>query len=479
MTEYDGSTGTVAARYRPEASRADLPDAPPTGTPRPAVPTLPGSDPTTGAGGDGRPARSTGPATGPAPANGSALTRCVAVEPAKFAAAYWGRAALLSRAAELGNPDGFRDLLSPDDADELLSRRGLRTPFLRVARNGQVLPTGQYTGGGGAGAEITDQVLDERVLALYADGATLVLQGLHRTWPPLIDFTRELSRQLGQPLQVNAYLTPPGNQGFATHYDTHDVFVLQVDGHKHWQIHEPVLPDPLERQPWGGRADEVAAVADGPPALDVVLGPGDALYLPRGWLHSARAQDESSLHLTVGVRALTRYAMVEALLELATEDPRLRATLPFGMDVAEVDQVEPELTETVEALRDWLLRADPGEVAARLRARAWPAARPAPIRPLAQAAAISAVHADTRLVPRDGLRWRLTSQPAGGDGSPGRVVLSLFDRTVTFPAQCGPALRAFLSGAAERVGDLPGLDDDADRIVLARRLLREAVAVPV
>ncbi|GAA3762405.1 hypothetical protein GCM10022225_55110 [Plantactinospora mayteni] len=470
MTEYDGSTGTVAQEYRPDASRADLP---PTGVPETVVP----ADPASGAGGDGSLVRPTGTAVRTGPVSRPALARCVAVEPATFAAAYWGRAALLSRAAELGNPDGFRDLLSPADADELLSRRGLRTPFLRAARNGQLLPSGQYAGGGGAGAEITDQVLDERVLALYADGATLVLQGLHRTWPPLIDFTRELSQQLGQPLQVNAYLTPPGNQGFGTHYDTHDVFVLQVDGHKHWQVHEPVLPDPLERQPWGGRADEVAAVADGPPALDVVLGPGDALYLPRGWLHSARAQDESSLHLTVGVRALTRYAMVEALLELAAEDPRLRATLPFRMDVAEVDQVGPELTETVEALRDWLLRADPGAVAARLRARAWPAARPAPIRPLAQAAAIAGVDADTRLAPRDGLRWQLTAQPAGGDG-PGQAVLSLFDRTVTFPAQCAPAVRAFLSGGVHRVGDLPGLDDDSDRIVLARRLLREAVAVP-
>jgi lysine-specific demethylase/histidyl-hydroxylase NO66 len=46
-------------------------------------------------------------------------------------------------------------------------------------------------------------------------------------------------------------------------------------------VHEPALADPLERQAWGGRADEVAATAQGPAALDVVLAPGDALYLPR------------------------------------------------------------------------------------------------------------------------------------------------------------------------------------------------------
>lgn len=392
---------------------------------------------------------------------------------ATFAADHWGRAPLLSRAADLADPARFTDLFSPADADELLSRRGLRTPFLRVAMNGQVLPAARYTGGGGAGAEIGDQVLDEQVLALYAEGATLVLQGLHRLWPPLIDLARELGATLGQPVQVNAYLTPAGNQGFATHYDTHDVFVLQVDGHKRWRIHEPVLPDPLERQPWGGYADEVAAVAEGPPALDVVLAPGDALYLPRGWLHSAQAQESSSLHLTLGVRALTRYTVVEALLELAAADPRLRAGLPFGMDVADSRQVEPELAETVAALRDWLTGVEPAAVAARLRARAWPASRPAPLRPLAQAAAIGAVDADSSIAVRDGLRWRLEK----GDGPADPVRLRLFDRTIDFPRHCAPALRHLLSAGAVRVGDLPGLDD-ADRIVLARRLLREAVAVP-
>ncbi|GIJ20544.1 cupin domain-containing protein [Micromonospora lutea] len=401
----------------------------------------------------------------------AALARCVSVEAEKFAAAHWGRTPLLSRAAELPNPAGFTDLLSPVDADELLSRRGLRTPFLRVAKDGQVLPAARYTGGGGAGAEIDDQVLDEKVLQLYADGATLVLQGLHRTWPALIDFTRDLSLAVGQPLQVNAYLTPPGSQGFATHYDTHDVFVLQVDGRKHWRIHPPVLPDPLERQPWGGRADEVAATAQGPAALDVVLEPGDALYLPRGWLHSAQAQESSSLHLTVGIRALTRYALVEELLGLAAEDQRLRATLPFGTDVADPDAIEPELTETVEALREWLSRAEPAAVAARLRQRAWSASRPAPIRPMAQAAAITALTADSLVVARAGLRWQLATE---GE----RVVLRLFDRTVSLPALCEPAVRALLTGAPIRVGDLPGLDDDADRLTLTRRLLREAALTP-
>ncbi len=400
-----------------------------------------------------------------------ALARIVALEPAKFAAAHWGRAPLLCRADELGGPGGFADLLSPDAVDELLSRRGLRTPFLRVARAGTVLPAAEFTGSGGVGAEIGDQVLDEQALRLYASGATLVLQGLHRIWPSLIEFGRRLGAELRRPVQVNAYLTPPQSQGFSTHYDTHDVFVLQVDGAKRWRIHEPVLPDPLEQQAWGGHADEVAATASGEPALDVLLAPGDALYLPRGWLHSAQAHGVRSLHLTVGVRALTRYALVEELLKLAAGDQRLRATIPFGVDVTDPAAIEPELTETVAALRSWLTDAGPDEVADRMAARDWPASRPEPIGPLAQLDFAAGLGPDDEITVREGLRWRLVE-----DG-PGHVVLRLTGRTLRFPAYCAPALEMALGGGPLRVGDLP-LDDDADRLVLARRLLREALVTP-
>lgn len=406
------------------------------------------------------------------PCDRPALRRCVAVDPATFAARYWGREPLLSRAGQLEatGAKAFDDLLSDEAVDELLSERGLRTPFLRVARAGTVLPSARYTGGGGVGAEIADQVLDDRMVDLLAGGCTLVLQGLHRIWSPLVRLAVDLRADLGQPVQVNAYLTPPGNQGFATHYDTHDVFVLQCAGRKRWRVHPPVLTDPLERQPWGGRADEVAARAEAPAVIDAVLEPGDALYLPRGWLHAAAAEAERSLHLTVGVRAATRYTLVEELLGLAAGEPALRSGVPLGADLTDPEALEPELRATVEALRGWLDGVDAARLAERLRARLWGESRPAPVRPLAQLDAMSRVDAGTRLVPRRGLRWRLVDD--GGH----RARLELADRTVHMPAVCVAAVRALLDGPGMRVGDLPGLDA-ADRLVLARRLLREAVVV--
>jgi bifunctional lysine-specific demethylase and histidyl-hydroxylase NO66 len=399
---------------------------------------------------------------------GSALRRCLSVDPATFAARYWDREALL--ATGVGD---FTDLLNLADVDELLSRRGLRTPFLRIAKQGTLIDPAQFTGGGGVGAEVGDQVRDERLFQLYLGGATLVLQGLHRLWPALIEFAVDLRRDLGTPVQINAYLTPPESQGFATHYDTHAVLVLQVAGRKHWRVHRPVVTDPIERQAWGGHADEVAGTATAEPVIDTVLEPGDALYLPRGWLHAADARAEQSLHLTVGLRAPTRFTLVEALLDLAADEPSLRTGLPMGTDLADREAIGPALADTVKALHSWLDRVGPDEVATRLRPDCWAAGRPAPLAPIAQRVALDALTAESRVTLRRGLPCRLSSDRDGD-----RLVLRLPDREIAFPAPCADAVRRVLAGRPVRVGDLPGLEDDHDRLVLARRLLSEAVVTP-
>jgi ribosomal protein L16 Arg81 hydroxylase len=394
------------------------------------------------------------------------------VEPAEFAAEYWGRRPLHSPADRPGShPDGFTDLLSPAAVDELLSRRGLRTPFIRMARDGRVVDAGRYTRPGGAGALVGDQVADDRVLELFADGHTIVLQGLHRLWPPLVELAGQLTTETGHPVQVNAYVTPASSTGFSAHYDVHDVFVLQVAGTKRWRIHEPVRPDPLRDEPWTDRRDAVTARAAEPPLLETVLGPGDALYLPRGYLHAAEALGEVSIHLTVGVQPVTREAIVQALAELAADDPALRASLPLGVDVGEPAAVAADVTATVQALVRRLQSATPEEVARRLATRLAGSHRPAPLAPLAQAAALARLGPGTVLAPRRHLRhatWHEADE----------LVLLAADRTLRLPVTTAKAVHALLADGPLRVDELPGLGPE-DALALARRLVREGVAVPV
>jgi bifunctional lysine-specific demethylase and histidyl-hydroxylase NO66 len=394
-----------------------------------------------------------------------ALRRCIAGDLDRFAAEHWGARALLSRASDL--PAGFDDLLTLDAVDELLSRRGLRTPFLRIAKDGGVVGDGDFTGGGGVGAEVSDQVQDDKVAGLFAAGHTVVLQGLHRVWPPLIDFATELAAEAGHPVQINAYVTPPDSRGFAAHYDVHDVFVLQVAGEKHWTVHAPVHPDPLRDQPWTEhRAAVESAAREAAPVVDEVLRPGDALYLPRGFLHSATALGGVSAHLTVGLHTLTRYLLVQELAALAGSEPALRAALPLGIDPADPDQLAPHLAQVRELLTDHLGSVTPDALAARIRRRTWSANRPAPVGPLAQAEAARDVRVGDVVRLRSGLKHRVVP------GDPVRLLLP--DRTISLPAATAEALGRLCSGADVVVGDLPVLDE-ADQLVLVRRLLRESV----
>jgi hypothetical protein len=89
----------------------------------------------------------------------------------------------------------------------------------------------EYTRSGTTGSRPVSGMVDPaRVFELFRQGATIVLQGLHRYWEPVTELLRGLELELGHRCQVNAYVTPPGAQGLALHEDPHDVFVLQAFG---------------------------------------------------------------------------------------------------------------------------------------------------------------------------------------------------------------------------------------------------------
>ena len=395
----------------------------------------------------------------------AALPRLIAIPAPDFEREHWGRVPLLTRAAELGQD--FTDLFSLEAVDELVANRAIRTPFVRMANEGDLLAPSRYTSPSGFGAEVSDQLDADKVLAEFAGGATLVLQGLHRTWSPLRDFTRTLVQELGHPAQVNAYVTPASSRGFDPHYDVHDVFVIQVHGEKHWTIHEPAHVDPLRDQPWSDHAEAVAARAQGEPAIDATFAPGDVLYLPRGWIHSATALGGTSIHLTIGVAAMTRWDIVEEIMATLKADPRLRDALPVGVAGLGEASIDDLVAETVRAITASLSENGGGaSVASALQRRLSTSTRPEPVRPIStaeQLATIGAVH------------WR-----AGLEASLQRTETEIRivarSKTVALPLEAADAVEALAAGGSHDAADLPGLDP-ASSLVVARRLVREGILV--
>ncbi len=387
----------------------------------------------------------------------SALSRCTSVSPEAFAAEHWSRTPLLSRAKELPQP--FDDLLSTADVDELVADRALRTPFFRTVREGGGLPS-PVRGINAGGRRLADAVDPEALAAQYAEGATLVLNAVHRMHPPVARFCRELAAELGHATQCNAYLTPGGqHQGFDFHHDTHDVFVLQVSGRKRWIVHEPVLPLPLPPQAQAG-GHLVPEGAE--PLLDVELEAGDALYLPRGYVHAALTTDVDSVHLTIGVLSTTWYDVLSDVAGLAADALAFRQALP-------VQPADLDVPAFLRQAASWLESLPVEQVEEVLRRRLARSVPAEPVRLLATAAAVRDLSAAAAVRPRAGLAVTVRV-----DGE--QVVLTAPGRTIALPAFVEPALRRLLDGPVA-VGELPGLDEES-ALVLCRRMLREGVILP-
>ena len=243
----------------------------------------------------------------------AALARCLdPVDAETFFAEHWERRPLVVPRDERGR---FDDLLSEADVERLVCSTAIRYPAFRLVREGGQLDVCEYTRDVSWRPPFTGTADVPRVLAEWEAGATIVLQALHVNWHPLAVFCRLLEDALGNAVQVNAYYTPRGSQGFAVHHDTHDVLVLQVAGEKQWRLYDPLVELPLKHQRYSQKLG-----GHGPPVDDLVLRSGDTLYLPRGWLHEAETSTLDSLHLTIGITAYTWLdALKEALAQCESE----------------------------------------------------------------------------------------------------------------------------------------------------------------
>jgi hypothetical protein len=380
----------------------------------------------------------------------SALARCVEpVEPDRFLEEYWERRPLLVPRGEDGR---FDDLLSQAEAERLVSSTGLRYPAVRVVKEGEKIPVSAYTetvSWRPTGFTATANV--ERVAAEFERGATIVLQALHLHHLPIAEFCRGLEADLGHAVQTNAYYTPRSAQGLAVHHDTHDVFCLQVAGEKRWLVYEPALELPLKDQRY---AQELGT--PGEPVLQVTLTPGDTLYLPRGWLHEALTSESDSLHLTVGVNVYTWLDAVRAALEDAA-----REEAGFRRAVGDDAELPQELLGLVRE------RLDPERVARRRRARFISSRRPIRSDRFDQLRALRELDAETLVERCESVLFDLEALDDG-------TVLAFEGRRVKFPAHVREEVEA-VAGAEEpfRAADLPGQLNEAGRLVLVRRLVRE------
>jgi bifunctional lysine-specific demethylase and histidyl-hydroxylase NO66 len=386
-----------------------------------------------------------------------ALERCVG-DVRRFAEEHWGRKPLYRPGAD---PRGFQALLELGHVDHLVTETLLRMPSFRLVKEGTPLDPASYTQTIRIGSRPVERtVRPDRVLAAFQDGATIVLQALHRQWAPVARFCRDLELALTHPVQANAYVTPATSQGFDVHHDTHDVFVLQTHGHKRWRIYRPVVELAGKEQPWSKNRTDPGA-----PILEAELAPGDCLYLPRGFPHDAVAREEVSIHVTVGITASTWVDVWRHVLEDMPHHAPFREALPVGF-AEDPRSLGEEIAIRAKELQAFLEEHAGEDAAVSFTERFWRSRRPSLAGQMVQLEGVRSLGPESLLRRRRGSLFRVSV-----DGEDAVALLGL--RELRMPAGCEAALR-FVAGAerAFRTEDLPGLDSES-RLVLARRLVRE------
>ncbi|MEO6263592.1 MAG: cupin domain-containing protein [Luteimonas sp.] len=159
-----------------------------------------------------------------------------------------------------------------------------------------------------------------------------------------------------------SFAAPGGSVG--AHVDQYDVFLLQAQGRRRWQI--DTAPNP----PIHFRLDaELKLLQRFTPTHDWVLGPGDMLYLPPGVPHHGIAED-ACLTFSIGMRAPAATELLgdfvdtlaaEADDSLRYRDPDLApATDPNEIDAAAMQRVVEALNvlrmNDPDRLGDWFGR---------------------------------------------------------------------------------------------------------------------------
>jgi ribosomal protein L16 Arg81 hydroxylase len=210
----------------------------------------------------------------------------------------------------------FDNLFSWEKLTYLLNFSELQYPDLRLAIDGKVL----------------DESENKNLVKWCQEGATLIINKIHKLVPEITTFTSEVKYDLGYSAQVNAYCSWPGKQGFSSHYDTHEVFILQVDGRKQWHVFSDTVKYPLPDQ-----KSASFQPPEGEPYLSCILNSGDVLYIPRGHWHYAIALDEPSLHLTIGLHCKTGIDFLEWLVSELRKKEEWRRNLPLRIESAPIN----------------------------------------------------------------------------------------------------------------------------------------------
>ena len=252
-----------------------------------------------------------------------------------------------------GPSERFGPLVEWKDLDVLTCTGRLSAADLQLFMEGAQVATELYSmtpyGSGYRQRDRDVQMVDDRKLVSFLrQGATLVVDAAHKSLRSVADLAHAFETALHSYSYVNLYASWRSTRGFGTHWDDHDVFVVQVRGEKLWKLYGPTRKFPT-------KVDTVHE--DRAPSTPVWAGSltaGDVFFIPRGWWHDARVQPAQqgagSIHLTCQVRTLTGQDVLVWLGSKLAQHELFRRDVPLMAAESQLAQYLEEFKNLVESV---------------------------------------------------------------------------------------------------------------------------------
>jgi ribosomal protein L16 Arg81 hydroxylase len=295
----------------------------------------------------------------------------------------------------------------------------------------------------------------------FEESYTLSIDRLDLKSKPIAELCRQLEGALHHSVAANLYFTPPDAQGFVPHVDTHDVFILQVQGSKVWRVY-----DSPSRLPLIEKKSPLPSGTPRSPKQTIELNAGDLLYLPRGFVHDTFTLGKPSLHLTVGIHVFRWADLIsEALASVAEEDVNFREALPPGFlgDDCPTDNLVNKLRELLQQLA---VKANCDDAVRRLEDRILTNGQPIPDGHFL--AMGKEIDLNSVVQRRIGMMCKVRLHDD-------QVTIHFPGNIISGPKVIEPALQFIKNSERFKVSELPDCLEQHDKIILTRRLVREGL----
>ena len=212
------------------------------------------------------------------------------ISPGDFAEQYQEKKPLLIKSAVA------KTYFPWQEANEVYNNSDAASEDLKLFLNG-LIPKHEYIEKYLEIGTLRHRLAKPNVYEYLKNGATLIANKIKHS-AKVDQLSRQIAVFTGRQVVSSAYVALGEKESSPCHWDTRDVFAIQLIGRKRWIIYEPSMESPIFTQQSKDYKDQHPCPSD--PYMDIILEAGDILYIPRGWWHNPLPLGEPTFHLSVG-----------------------------------------------------------------------------------------------------------------------------------------------------------------------------------